>query len=444
MAVPVVETEKSHKQVGRIYLSFESLLDNANMSIKTYKTSLFHKLLCKSHGHNGHGDSWYNEIANVYKVAKKLGEDSLQEMMLENVVVTTKFDGSQIGVTIQNNEERTVTGLSRNRELTESEMCGSTKFGMVGSMSNAFPLFVTFTNSLLNELNHILHFPFKSVTVTGEVYRATLHKKSAPFTSILPFQMILELDDTSEIVMLMTPGLHKFFMQFASVQTQFETIFDASEFMINANTSHVFPVPIFFIGSRADAIRYSHSFIISHQEHFVEGVMITGINNPCFVLKLKTPQHTKGEITNIHRLIAVDNTPEENDMYIDNPELRAIYLLLEDIYDRFLALSKDQRVDALRSKASKEVKKTFEPIFLSIIPVAYQKWLTSDMDKPSDLTLQMTKGEYYPFKGTIISFIRNEVKKNMEESGQTIAKTDITLLTKLTDQYVTSQLPNPI
>lgn len=403
------------------------------------------KVLRRDKGSRSRGDSWYNEAPNIANMDKYYGPGFVTEAMNHQTVATPKIDGSQCGMTVQS--DGTVQGWSRNRELDANEIKGTKKFGNPGTMESSFAIFAEFVSDLFGHMDSIVPGILNSVTVTGEAYRASLDDKSAKFTSIHPFQMIVELKNGTEIVMLMTLGLHKLFTQYSSTPRRpFTDIFDMSTFMIGEKCNHIFPVPIYFVGTRHECIKKGHELAVSSPDLIVEGLMFTDATNPCFVSKLKTPQQMKGEFSSIKRLLPLgeEDCPDKQ-IRLDNLQDRETYGYLVDLYDRFLALTKDNRVDALRQKEANQKHQTevTEKVnkLMPMIEVAFDKWKSSDAPKPDDLSVRMSKKDFYLLLAGIVKFSHGEITKNLKECDETLEKKDEKMLNKWIMEYVKGKLP---
>lgn len=451
---------ESKEQRNRIYIALQNYrkLENNNPDqiLKMTPSELYQatelqndemnklKVLRKEKGARSRGDSWYNEAPNIATMIKYYGCDFVTEIMKQQNIATPKIDGSQCGITVQ--RDGSIQGWSRNRELSKDEIDGTEKFGNPGAMENCFGIFTKFVSNLFTHMDSIVPEILKTITVTGEAYRAFLNKKSAKFTSIHPFQMIVELKNGIEIVMLMTLELHKLFTQYSSIHHQFTDIFDMSAFMIEEKCNHIFPVPIYFVGNRYECIKKGHELAINSSDLIVEGLMLTDTINPCFVSKLKTPQQMKGEFSSIKRLAPLgEEFDPDKQIYLNNLQDRETYEYLVDLYNRFLALTKNNRVDALRQKEIKQKAQNEEEEkadkLMPMIEGAFDKWKNSDAPKPGDLSVRMSKNNFYGLVAEIVKFSNIEIMKNLKECGDTLEKKDEKMLNKWIMVYIKDQLP---
>jgi hypothetical protein len=412
-------------------------------------------ILRKDKGERGRGDGWYNTAPTIANLVR-YGKD-LTAFFTTLFIATFKLDGFQTGVTIKKNhanEPEVETFWSRNRELDAEEQAGTKKIGNAGSMGNAYNVFKDFalrisTIIFNNDAN------IAKVTVTGEGYRASHGKQFAKFASIHPFQLILELVDKTEVVLLMTPELHNFLRHNGTCHNSFRDAVDMNMFLLQETQCHVFPVPILHIGNLHDCIRAGHRLAMTVHELYVEGIMITPIVNPNFVMKLKTPQQMKGEFSSIKRLAKLDVPESEigDSLMIQDPEIRASYQLLVDIYDAFLSLSVNEKKDVKMSAEASDVQKELEVMLKSMIQPAFHKFIASDTPKHNKfdgsvagfLTEPIPKAEFFPFVAKIKDFVVAEIAKNYaESSGQELDKNVLKNLGKKVQDYLLTQFPTPV
>jgi hypothetical protein len=443
-----VAAQTAQYQSRRIY----GMIDHVGKLIKTFKGCF---PLIKEQGQTYRGDGWYNTAPCLFRIQKE-GID-VQQFMNQKFVATLKLDGSQCGVVSDGNN--VVSGWSRNRELTENEYKGNQKFGSIGSMGTAFENFGAYVCMVSKDFKN-QNPDINTVTVSAEAYRAKSGTKVAKCASIHPFQVILQMKDGQEIALLMTPQLHQFLWGRGNVDpTNIKDHRDMHNFLLcerpPLTDNRIFPAPIFHIGTLHECIQKGYQLALEAKEHYVEGIMLTLVDSPNFVMKLKTPQQMMGEFSSIKRLAnSQDEVTETNIWFVDS-QVRQSYALLVDLYDKFLALNKNERVDGVRSSMSKDERQRVISALASAVQVASQKILTSpltfppptqfDASQPKFFTSPLEKKDFFPFLGRIQQDIFKEVAKNHQEStGQSLAKDTGKLLSDLCKTHLLSTLEPPV
>lgn len=399
--------------------------------------------LRKEEGAKRLGDGWYNTAPGVARLCRS-GEN-LVAFFSALFIATFKLDGFQTGVTIAKDDTNTPyveAFWSRNRELSSDESAGKKKIGNAGQMGGAYDAFKAFALCISTDIFQ-RDENIAKVTVSGEGYRASHGKQSAKFASIHPFQLILELIDGTEIVLLMTPALHEFFLRHGTSQKSFRDAVDMNQFLLTETQCHVFPVPILHIGNLHECIRAGYNLAMNVSESYVEGIMISLVTNPNFVMKLKTPQQMKGEFSSIKRLAPL-NTPSNDSsdlLTIFDPEIRESYQLLVDIYDAFLLMTENVKKDAKLSTEASDIDDTLK----SMIPSAFQKFTISDVPKPDSFDIDSTgfftqplsKADFFPFLAKTKDFMLKEISKNyLETSGQDIDRNISKNLSKMIQDFL--------
>jgi hypothetical protein len=438
----------------RLYIDFRSFFNNVSPVVFEQNTDYpqfsSNEYLRKDKGSVGRGDGWYN-LASVIPTLQRYHQD-ISAFLETPCTATYKLDGSQIGLTINvDSGNMTVSQMwSRNRELDTEEINGTKKFGMAGSLGNSVGIFTTFGTEIARELYSIRQ-DFTKMTITGEAYRATFETQTAKFPSIHPFSMTIEMADETEIVFLMTPDLHNLFARFATSKVIFNSIIEMNKFLCMETVNHVFPVPIFHIGTIHSCVNACFDPIMKIREHYFEGFMLSPVFNPNFVVKLKTPQQMKGEFSSIKRLAKPNCEPNGNEIILVSPQDCRTYQMLVDIYDAFLTL--DTRKDAVVSAAANAAAMALTQTFQSSIPAALTKFCYSDIQKPASFdpvnemffTSPLMKADFFKFLGIAKNFIVDEIVKNYKESsGNELEKKEINELGKMVQIHLLKVFLPPV